>query len=161
MRALRLLAVLLCLTACGEEGGKAPHAGDAPPPFKLAALDGSVDYPAATLGKVVVVRFWATWCAFCKDEMKVVETVWRERRDRGFDVLAVNAGQDKGDIKGFIAKLGVTYPVLLDPGSKVTRKYGVTGLPMTLFIGRDGKVAGRILGETDEATFRRKVEELL
>jgi peroxiredoxin len=162
MRAIRLLAVLLMLAGCGEEGGKAPHAGDAPPPFKLVALDGSsMDYPAATAGKVVVVRFWATWCPFCKDEMKVIETVWREKRDKGFEVLAVNAGQDKGDIASFIAKLGVTYPVLLDPGSKITRQYGVTGLPMTLFIGRDGKVKGRILGETDEATFRRKLEELL
>ncbi|MDO8608237.1 MAG: TlpA disulfide reductase family protein [Phaeospirillum sp.] len=162
MKAIRLLAVLLLLVACGEEGGKAPHVGNAPAPFKLMALDGtSVDYPSATAGKVVVVRFWATWCPFCKDEMKMIQTVWSQSRDKGFEVLAVNAGQDKGDIEGFIAKLGVTYPVLLDPGSKVTRQYGVTGLPMTLFIGRDGKVKGRILGETDEATFRRKLDELL
>jgi cytochrome c biogenesis protein CcmG/thiol:disulfide interchange protein DsbE len=162
MRTIRLLAVLLLLVGCGEEGGKAPHVGDAPPPFKLMAMDGgAVDYPSATAGKVVVVRFWATWCPFCKDEMKMIQTVWSQSSDKGFEVLAVNAGQDKGDIDGFIAKLGVTYPVLLDPGSKVTRQYGVTGLPMTLFIGRDGKVKGRILGETDEVTFRRKLEELL
>jgi cytochrome c biogenesis protein CcmG/thiol:disulfide interchange protein DsbE len=162
MRTIRLLAVLLLLVGCGEEGGKAPHVGDAPPPFMLMAMEGgAVDYPSATAGKVVVVRFWATWCPFCKDEMKMIQTVWSQSRDKGFEVVAVNAGQDKGDIEGFIAKLGVTYPVLLDPGSKVTRQYGVTGLPMTLFIGRDGRVKGRILGETDEATFRRKLEELL
>ncbi|TAN63478.1 MAG: TlpA family protein disulfide reductase [Magnetospirillum sp.] len=163
MKAIRLLAVLLLLVGCGEDGGKAaPHVGNAPPPFKLVTLDGgAVDYPMATAGKVVVVRFWATWCPFCKDEMKMIQTVWSQSRDKGFEVLAVNAGQDKGDITAFVAKLGVTYPVLLDPGSKITRQYGVTGLPMTLFIGRDGKVAGRILGETDEATFRHKLEELL
>ncbi len=162
MRAFRLLAVLLLLVACGEEGGKTPHVGDAPPAFKLATLDGgAVDYPSATVGKVVVLRFWATWCPFCKDEMKMIQAVWSQSRDKGFEVLAINAGQDKGEIDPFIAKLRVSYPVLLDPGSKVTRQYGVTGLPMTLFVGRDGKVKGRILGETDEATFRRKLEELL
>ncbi|EME71105.1 Thiol-disulfide isomeras and thioredoxin [Paramagnetospirillum caucaseum] len=162
MRAFRFLAVLLLLSACGEGGAKAPHVGDAPPAFKLSTLDGTaVDYPAQLAGKVVVLRFWATWCPFCKDEMKMIQAVWSQSRDKGFEVLAVNAGQEKGDIADFIAKLGVTYPVLLDPGSKVTKAYGVTGLPMTLFVGRDGKVKGRILGETDEATFRRKVEELL
>jgi cytochrome c biogenesis protein CcmG/thiol:disulfide interchange protein DsbE len=162
MRAIRRLAVLFLLVACGDEGGKAPHVGNIPAPFKLVAMDGgTVDYPSTTAGKVVVLRFWATWCPFCKDEMKMIQTVWSQSRDQGFEVLAVNAGQDKGDIDGFLAKLGVTYPVLLDPGSKVTRQYGVTGLPMTLFIGRDGTVKGRILGETDEATFRHKLEELL
>ncbi|RAU20326.1 TlpA family protein disulfide reductase [Paramagnetospirillum kuznetsovii] len=162
MRAFRLLAVLLLLAACDDSGGKAPHVGEAPPAFKLATLtDGAMDYPAQLAGKVVVVRFWATWCPFCKEEMKTIQTVWTQHRDKGFEVLAINAGQEKGDIEGFITKLGVTYPVLLDPGSKVTRAYGVTGLPMTLFVGRDGKIKGRILGETDEATFRRKVEELL
>lgn len=162
MRAFRLLAVLLLLSACGEEGAKAPHVGDTPPAFKLSTLDGgAVDYPAQLAGKVVVLRFWATWCPFCKDEMKMIQAVWSRSRDKGFEVLAVNAGQEKADIADFVARLGVSYPVLLDPGSKTTRQYGVTGLPMTLFVGRDGKIKGRILGETDEATFRRKVEELL
>lgn len=163
-RAFRFLAVLLLLAACGDDtgGAKVPRVGDTPPAFRLATLDGgTVDYPAQLAGKVVVLRFWATWCPFCKEEMKAVQTVWSASRDRGLEVLAINAGQEKADITEFIGKLGVTYPVLLDPGSKTARQYGVTGLPMTVIVGRDGKIKARMLGETDEATFRRKVEELL
>jgi peroxiredoxin len=163
-RALRFLAVLLLLAACGDDSGgaKVPRVGDAPPAFRLTTLDGAVvEFPAQVAGKVVVVRFWATWCSFCKEEMKAVQAVWSASRDRGLEVLAVNAGQEKADITEFIARLGVAYPVLLDPGSKTARRYGVTGLPMTVIVGRDGKIKARMLGETDEATFRRKVEELL
>jgi peroxiredoxin len=163
-RALRFLAVLLLLAACGDDSGgaKVPRVGDAPPAFRLTTLDGAVvEFPAQVAGKVVVLRFWATWCPFCKEEMKAVQAVWSASRDRGLEVLAVNAGQEKADITEFIARLGVAYPVLLDPGSKTARQYGVTGLPMTVIVGRDGKIKARMLGETDEATFRRKVEELL
>ncbi|MEW5726395.1 MAG: TlpA disulfide reductase family protein [Pseudomonadota bacterium] len=155
------LACALLVAAC-DDGPGAPHVGEPLRPFSARSLTGeTIDLPAATGGKVVVLRFWATWCAFCKDEMKAIEPVWTEHRDKGLLVLAVNAGQNARDIGDFVAELGVTYPILLDPGSKITRAHGVTGLPMTFFIDREGKVRNRILGEADEATFRRIVEGLL
>jgi peroxiredoxin len=161
LRTIALACVLLTAAAC-DDGPGAPHVGEPMRPFSAKALTGgTVDLPAAAAGKVVVLRFWATWCAFCKDEMKAIEPVWTKNRDKGLLVLAVNAGQGAADIGPFVAELGVTYPILLDPGSKITRGHGVTGLPMTFFIDREGKVRNRILGEADEATFRRIVEELL
>ena len=93
--------------------------------------------------------------------MKAIEPIWQARQGDGLLVLAVNAGQEAADITKFVADLGVSYPVLLDPGAKIARAYGVTGLPMTFFIDRSGVVRGRILGEADEAAFRRKLEDLL
>jgi cytochrome c biogenesis protein CcmG/thiol:disulfide interchange protein DsbE len=162
MKAWAFLLVVLALTACDDGATKAPRAGDPLHPFSATALTGErIELPAAAAGQVVVLRFWATWCAFCKEEMKAIEPIWRERRDQGIMVLAVNAGQSAADISGFVDALGVTYPVLLDPGAKISRAYGVTGLPMTFFIDRQGIVRHRILGESDEATFRAKVEGLL
>lgn len=161
LRRLFLVAALL-LAGCGDDNGKAPKLGEPMAPFALRSMAGeSWQLPQAAAGKVVVLRFWATWCAFCKDEMKAIEPIWLDRRDQGLLVLAVNAGQTADDIAKFVGDLGISYPVLLDPGSKTARLYGVTGLPMTFFVDRQGVVRGRILGETDEATFRRKLEELL
>lgn len=160
-RVLAVLAVLLA--ACDDDGpAKAPRIDQPMPSLAARSLTGdAVDLPAASTGTVVVVRFWASWCAFCKDEMRAIEPVWREHRDKGLLVLAVNAGQGREAIESFVAPLGLTYPILLDPGSAIARAWGVTGLPMTVFIGRDGRVKHRVLGESDAATFRKLVEEML
>lgn len=154
---------LMLLAACGEDGAKAPVTGDPVRPFVARTLAGGeeIRLPEAVAGKVVVLRFWATWCAFCKDEMKAIEPLWQKERERGLVVLAVNAGQKAEDIEKFVADLGITYPVLLDPGAKVARAYGVTGLPMTFVVDREGKVRHRILGEADMDGFVKMVEGLL
>src|SRR5512145_2000403 len=160
MRVLRLIcaAALCLLAACGDEGAKAPRTGEPLRPFATTTLAGdALRLPEAAAGKVVVVRFWATWCAFCKDEMKAIEPVWQAQRGRGLLVLAVNAGQKPAEIAPFVAALGITYPVLLDPDSKIARSYGVTGLPMTFIVGRDGIVRHRILGESDAAGLGKMV----
>lgn len=164
MKSLRLAAVALALllVGCGEESAKAPRAGEVLRPFASQTLAGApLNLPEAVAGKVVVLSFWTTWCAFCKDEMSAIEPLWRAEQGRGLMVLAVNAGQKPGDIEKFVSELGITYPVLLDPDSKIARSYGVTGLPMTFIVGRDGVVRHRILGEADAAGFRKMVEGLL
>ncbi len=160
---LPALLSLLLLAACGEQGAKAPVVGEPLRPFAAKVLDGDGDLrlPESVAGKVVVLRFWATWCAFCKDEMRDIEPFWQQARERGLMVLAVNAGQKPDEIRPFVAGLGLSYPVLLDPDSRTARAYGVTGLPMTFVIDRQGKVRHRILGETDMAGLRKMVEELL
>ncbi|MBS1139270.1 MAG: cytochrome biosis protein [Proteobacteria bacterium] len=159
---LFLLILALFLSACGKEAPKANvNIGSIAPTFQTFRADGGAEhFPAAYFGKPLVVRFWADWCKYCEGEMKAIETVYQANKGK-LQVLAINAGQDKATINAFIKKIGVTYPALLDENSAIARSYGVIGLPTTFFIDAKGIVRGKIVGEADEATFARHVQELL
>ncbi|MBL8429870.1 MAG: TlpA family protein disulfide reductase [Dechloromonas sp.] len=159
---LFLLILALFLSACGKEAPKANiNIGSIAPTFQTSRVDGGAEhFPAAYFGKPLVVRFWADWCKYCEGEMKAIETVYQANKGK-LQVLAINAGQDKATINAFIKKIGVTYPALLDENSAIARSYGVVGLPTTFFIDAKGIVRGKIVGEADEATFARHVQELL
>jgi len=161
MRVFIFITALL-LAACGSETPKAKiNIGSTAPAFQTSRIDGAAEqFPSAYAGKALVVRFWADWCKFCEGEMKAIEPVYRANQGK-LQVLAINAGQDKATVSAFMAKLGVSYPALLDENSAIARSYGVVGLPTTFFIDGQGIVRGKIVGEADEATFARHVQELL
>ena len=157
-----LLAALLLLTACSGEEPKKVSRGDTPPAFDTVRLDGTqIHFPADLAGKPVVIRFWADWCKYCEGEMKDIEGAYQRHQAEGLTVLAVNAGQDRATASTFVGKLGISYPALLDEEAKTARSYGVTGLPTTFFIGRDGKVAAKQVGEMTADAFERQVAELV
>lgn len=155
-----LLLMALLWPGCRDAPQLVP--GQAVPAFALERLDGTrITFPSALRGKVVALRFWATWCPYCTPEMRAIEPIYRRHRGEGLVVLAVNVRQDRKTAKVFAEKLGISYDVLLDESGDVARKYGVTGLPITFFIGRDGRLHNRILGESTPEVFDRVVKELL
>lgn len=161
---MRLIAALFIfvLTACDSSTATRLNTGDVAPVFTTSSLaNATVKFPEDLRGKAVVIRFWADWCRYCEDEMKSIERVWQRHKGEGLEVIAVNAGQDKATVEAFIKKIGVTYPALLDETAAISRQYGVVALPTTYFVGRDGKIRTKVLGEADEATFERVAVELL
>ncbi|MDP2794628.1 MAG: TlpA disulfide reductase family protein [Sulfurisoma sp.] len=158
----RLLLILLPLLLASCEGG-APklNTGDKAPAFSAVKPDGTiVTFPGDYAGKPVVIRFWADWCRYCEGEMKLIENVYQRQKNHGLQVLAINAGQDRETVVAFMRKIGVSYPALLDEKSEIARRYGVVGLPTTYFVGADGVVKSKVVGEADEATFERHAQEL-
>ena len=157
------LSLFVLLTACSDKPGPVNiNLGDPAPAFALATLDGkTADFPAAYAGKPVVIRFWADWCRFCEGEMKGIEPVYRAYRGRGVEILAVNAGQERKNVADFMAKLGVSYPALVDENADVARRYGVVGLPTTFFVDGRGVVRAKIVGEADAARFEQTLKEIL
>ena len=164
MRTYRtILATLLLLPLLAScSGERTTIANDAPaPPFELEQMTGGTIALDELHGQVVALRFWADWCPFCRREMRELEPLYQQLREQGLEILAVNVGQDRGRVERFVDRAGYSYPTLLDPDSAVARRYGVIAIPVTYFIDREGIVRGRILGESDNATFERMALPLL
>ena len=155
------LAVLLVATGCGESTPQL-QTGAPPPEFRLATVaGGEVAFPAQTAGQIVAIRFWADWCPFCESEMTQLEPVYRKYGQQGLRILAVNVRQDPDTARRFVAKLGTSYETLLDSDGRVARTYGVLGLPTTFFVDRDGRLKGKVVGESTPDVFERIVREML
>ncbi len=100
-------------------------------------------------GKVVFLNFWATWCEFCRTEMPAMERLYREFKDQGFEVLAVNVKDKRQDALAFVKELKLSYPILMDPDGEVGLLYGAFGLPTTYLIDEKGMVLARLWGPAD------------
>ena len=109
----------------------------------------------------MAIRFWADWCPFCESEMRSIEPLYRAYEPQGMQILAINVRQDRRTAADFVESLGISYPVLLDEEGAVARAYGVSGLPTTFFVDRQGKLAARILGESTPEVFEQILKELL
>ena len=106
-----------------------------------------VDYK----GQVVLLNFWATWCAPCREEMPSLDALQAEMGGEDFVVVPIATGRNAPEkINKFYAETGLkNLPVLLDPRQQLARAMGVVGLPVTVLIDRDGNEVARLLGEAD------------
>jgi len=136
--------------------------GSTLPPVTLSGIDGApARIPESLKGKVVILHFWQIGCSSCKLEMPAMDTLYKQYRRKGLEVLAVNVGQKKEAVKAFAAELSVTYPLLIDPDEKNARLYGVTDVPRTYLIDRSGVVRYRILGSATPETLKKLILSLI
>lgn len=161
MRAFLATFACALLAACGSPD-TGPGTGTPAPRFEAVGSDGSVRrFPEDFAGTPVILDFWADWCRYCADGMTRIDGVRREHAASGLTVVAVNVGQDRDTAAAFIDRLGVGYPAVLDPDSRIARLYGVNGLPITYFIDRDGIVGGKIIGEADHRLLMFQLNRIL
>ena len=115
--------------------------------------------------KLVILNFWATWCAPCTIEMPALEMLWHDYRARGLVVLGVSVdrGAPRALLEPYIAHLRLTFPILLDPDVKTAGAWRVTSLPATFIVKPGGEVAGMAAGarEWNSAEMRALLESML
>lgn len=114
---------------------------------------------SALKGQVVVLDFWATWCGPCRRWMPIVDRASAEFSKKGLKVFAVNLRETDEQVRAFIQKTNVSVPVLMDRDGSVGAAYGASSIPLTVVIGRDGKVVRTLLGAHPEEDLREALRE--
>ena len=140
------------IAAVGVESGKLA------PNFEVSAPDGSRRRLADLRGRPVLINFWSTWCGSCLNEMPEIKALQERRGGSAFQVLALNAGESRGQAQAFIEFLDAPFAYGLDVDLTVADAYGVYGLPLSVFIDADGVVRGVYRGHTDRARLEALVD---
>ncbi len=126
--------------------------GSLAPGLALAGLDGRMVDLKDYRGRVVFLNIWATWCPTCREEMPSMEKLYRELTGEAFEILAVSV--DKGGAKpvaAFKEAHKLSFPMLLDPEATIARPYGVTGVPESFIINKQGIIEKIVIGPIDWA----------
>ena len=116
------------------------------PDFELPDLDGNTVRFADHKGKVVLINFWATWCPPCRAEIPSMERAWSKLKEGDVAMLALHVGGESDKIWAFLADFNVTFPVLIDKSSKVSKEWQTIGLPTTYIADGQGRKALRAIG---------------
>ncbi|MDP4084609.1 MAG: TlpA disulfide reductase family protein [Bacillota bacterium] len=114
------------------------------PDFELTTLTGETVKLSDLKGKKVMLNFWATWCPPCKAEMPEMEKFYKQK-DPNLVLIAVNIDPEN-DVKGFAAKDGITFPILLDKDGSVNKTYQILAIPTTYFIDQKGIIQNKYTG---------------
>jgi len=116
-------------------------------------------------GKPVIINFWASWCAPCRQEMPFLETVWKAQKGNDLVLLGINVLDDKGEAEDTLKEFGITYLNLYDPEGDIKEKYNLLALPVTYFIDKEGNISkinyGPFLGKDGEKLFNQLLKEIL
>lgn len=134
---MRTIASLIAATALAWPAVADELSGPAPD-FTLQARSGETVSLSDLQGDVVMVNFWATWCAPCRQEMPHLEALYQRYKNLGFTLLAVNVEDNRAGADKWLAERPVSFPVLFDPKNEVSKLYDVVAMPSTVMVGRDG-----------------------
>lgn len=118
------------------------------PDFQLLDLDGQQVALSDFMGQPVLLNFWAIRCAPCRYEMPLFQEIFEDSKwtQKGLVILAVNEQESADDVRLFMAQNGLTFTILLDTTGEVGSRYGVIGIPATLFIDKDGIIRNAVMG---------------
>jgi peroxiredoxin len=146
------------LTAC-EQQPQGGSVGAPAPDFTLKDRQGKTWTLSELKGQVVFVNFWATWCPPCRDEMPAMQRLYDKMPKDKFKMLAIFNRDSPTNADSFAKKLNLTIPLLNDQANNIGQMYGLTGLPETFIVGKQGILRDKYIGPArwDSPEFIQKI----
>jgi cytochrome c biogenesis protein CcmG, thiol:disulfide interchange protein DsbE len=131
------------------------------PEFTLTDLSGNKLDLATYRGKVVLLDFWATWCAPCRAEIPRFVDLQKRYRDRGLRIIGISLDDDAKSVGTFYKQFKIDYPVAIGDAHLAERYGGILGLPVSFLIGCDGRIYVKHAGATDVSLIEQEIRPLL
>jgi cytochrome c biogenesis protein CcmG/thiol:disulfide interchange protein DsbE len=128
--------------------------------FARAAADNRVDLRELR-GTPIVLNFWASWCIPCREEAPLLQRSWTRHAKEGVLFLGLNMQDVRSDARTFLRTFKQTFPHVRDPTNATARKWGVTGIPETFFIRRDGRIVGHVIGVVTVQQLERGIADAI
>lgn len=153
MHRRNIVITIVCLIVMMPGISFAAAVGEESPTFEVQTIEG-VDIRSDELkdNNSVLLIFWATWCPVCKEEIPKVNTIYETFHPQGLEVIAIDVGINDSlkRVKRYVKKYGLSYPVVFDEGSSVTKQFGVQGTPTIFIIDKRGIVRYRSAAIPDD-----------
>jgi cytochrome c biogenesis protein CcmG/thiol:disulfide interchange protein DsbE len=156
--------VVLAAISCGVGCSSTPVSlkVQAAPQFSFSSLEGKTVAMKDLANKVVVVDFWATWCAPCREEIPQLNKLYSELKGKGFEIVGISMDTDGTDaVKEFARELRIQYPIVMGDEKDTEAFGGIIGLPTTFIIDRKGNIAKKYIGLPPAADMERVIRELV
>jgi len=165
--ALAILAVIAFIATRHRSSPASPMRGEnavthpLAPDFFLSDLSGQTLQLSRYRGKVVLLNFWATWCAPCRNEIPRFVDLQNKCDKESVQIIGISLDDDPRLVRAFYQQLRMNYPVAIGDAKLAEQYGGILGLPVSFLIGRDGRIYAKHAGETDISQIERDIQSLL
>ena len=163
MGAIVVLAVALAWVVSGTLQDRVVNAGDMAPDFKIVSDTGRTYTRSNFGGKLLVLNFWASWCAPCVQEAPSLQAFQRQLGGDGVVVLAVSIDTNEKRYRQFLQRFRISFPTARDPEANISSSYGTFQIPETYLIDGTGKVREKIISNQNwvDPAFVARVKAML